>query len=314
MNKFIKMLFAGLFIVSLVSCLKDKEYEDGLIGHDLTGVPKVIELAVNFDPSHSRSLALDFKDSSLALAVLTVRLAAAEVAQEDITVTIDTSTSVALINAYNTENGTAVVRMPQSLFTIEGGLSVVIPKGQRETSVKIRTNAIAFDPSTTYGLAFRIASVTPAGYTISQNYGTYVTTIGAKNKYDGVYTMNSYHNRPGYQLLVADEEMHMITTGANDVIFYWPQAGSVGHPIMTSTGLSWYGATVAPTVRFDPVSNLVTNVFNASAAGPPISVYSGPLSGQGRYDEATKKMYVYFRYNANNERAFMDTLTYVGPR
>ena len=76
--------------------------------------------------------------------------------------------------------------------------------------------------------------------------------------------------------------------------------------------VSWYGSAIAPVVVFDLATNFVTNVFNQGGA-TPISIYTGAGSGQGR-QAADKTMYIYWRYNANDARAFVDTLTYVGPR
>lgn len=316
MNKFIKVLFAAGFVLSLGSCLKDKKYDDGIIGHDIdgAGVPKVIELGIINSPAHNRSVAVDFADAIVEVPFLTVRLAALEVASEDITVTIDTSSTAALLAAYNTANGKSAVRLPTSLFTYVGSLKVVILKGTRETVLKIKTNAINFDPSTTYGLGFKIGSVDKPGYIISENFGSYVTTIGAKNKYDGQYSLDGYHNRTPYTFPYVDVAMDMITTGASSVAFFFVDADDFGHPIGVGVGqTSWYGNTIAPEITFDPVTNNVASVKNNGGA-TVITLFTGPGSFPSRFDPATKTIYVCWNYANNPLRAFFDTLTYVAPR
>jgi len=316
MNKFINVLLAAGFVMSLGSCLKDKKYNDGLIGNDIdgAGVPKVIELGIINNAAHNRSVAVDFKDAIVEVPFLTVRLAAREVASEDITVTIDTSFTAALLLGYDTTNKKTTARLPTSLFSYVGSLKVVILKGTRETVLKIKTNAFNYDPSTTYGLGFKIGSVDKPGYIISENFGTYVTTIGAKNKYDGEYSLDGYHNRPTFTFPYADVPMNMVTTGASSVAFFWIDADDFGHPIGVGPGqISWYGNTIAPEITFDPVSNNVASVKNNGGA-TVITLFTGPGSFPSRFDPATKTIYVCWNYNNNPLRAFFDTLTYVKPR
>jgi hypothetical protein len=317
MNKFIKLLFVTAFVVSIGSCLKDKNYDNHITGHNLDGASKVIELGIINSPAHDLSVAVDFKDASITVTFLTVRLAANEVAPEDITVTIDTTGTNGKLSAYNTATGKSIVRLPNSFYTFDGGLSVVIPKGAREGYLKIKTNAFAFDPSTTYGLAFKIGSINKTGYIASQNFGEYITTIGAKNKYDGNYSLSGYHNRVPYNFRYVEQSMDMITTGASTVAFYYNDAGDFGHPIGVGVGqTSWYGNTMAPQITFDPVTDVVTSVTNGyTAAGAAVvTLFTGAGSFPSRMDPATKTIYVCWNYNGNPLRAFFDTLTYVGPR
>jgi len=227
----------------------------------------------------------------------------------------------AALRAYSIANSANLVYLPAAFYTVKpstpktggtgGRFNIVMNPGEFAKPIDIVIpNATVLDPSTKYGLAFTITAADADGV-ISFNR-TVVVEIGAKNNYDGEYNLRGYHNRPGFQFIY-DQTIHMVTTGASSVIFYWPLAGSIGHPIQTPTGVSWYGPAIAPHVVFDPSTNLVTNVFN-NAGGTPIDIYTGAGSGQGRFNPATKDMFVYWRYNFNNERAFMDTLTYIGPR
>ncbi len=230
-------------------------------------------------------------------------------------------------------NGT-IEKMPVSVFSIspakvggyQGTYTIDFAPGEvaKEIVLTVDNPFRDLDPNITYALAFKIKTVTVTGGAAKIGFSSSVVVrVGAKNKYDGVYDMKGIHNRPTYQFFYK-AEMQMITTGANSVIYYWPAAGSVGHPIATDANntLSWYGATVAPAVDFNPVTNLATNIYNTTPS-PPISKNDGanypglvdPANPTiSRYDEATKTMYLYWRYNNNPARGFFDTLVFKKPR
>jgi len=308
MNKYLKTIAFCAIVTALSSCLKDKAYDSAETGLNVSS-NSLIQLGGGNNSARSQSVALDFKDSVVTPTFVIARLLSPNPGPTDIIITLDTT-------GQSVQFPAGVVKLPNSFYTLPKGLTITIPAGQNEGTLQISTNAIQFDPSTTYALAFKIASVSPAGYPIAQNFSTFYTTIGAKNDYDGRYRLKGIHNRPGFQFPY-DQEMHMITTGASSVIFYWPKVAAVGHPIGTGPDIvndvSWYGGGIAPLVVFNPVTNLVSQVYN-NAGGTVIDIYTGPGSGVGRFEPGSKTMYVYWRYNMNNARAFMDTLYYLGPR
>ena len=131
----------------------------------------------------------------------------------------------------------------------------------------------------------------------------------------GSYSLSGFHNRPTFNYPYTNVPMKLIGFGTNELSMYWPEAGSVGHPIATdaNNSLSWYGPTIAPVIRFDPVTNEITNVFNSDPGGAIITFYNGPIPTHNYYDPASRKVYVAWEYNTNPDRAFFDTLTYTGP-
>ncbi len=133
--------------------------------------------------------------------------------------------------------------------------------------------------------------------------------------YDGKFKMNGFHNRPTFQFPYTNVAMEMITVGLNEVAFYWPDAGSFGHPFATDANntLSWYGTTISPVVKFNQATNEVTEVYNLST-GPVISLYTGSIPTHNYYNSTTRKIYVAWQYNNSTDRAFFDTLSYIGPR
>lgn len=280
----------------------------------------VVKLIDGGQPGN-RQYAIDFVPTPTTLTMADLRRDVSNNAELNRTMNVTIIDDTAALRAYSIANSANLVYLPAAFYTIKPGtpktggtggrFNVVMNPGEFAKPIDIVIpNATVLDPSTKYGLAFTITAADADGV-ISFNR-TVVVEIGAKNNYDGEYNLRGYHNRPGFQFIY-DQTIHMITTGASSVIFYWPLAGSIGHPIQTPTGVSWYGPAIAPHVVFDPSTNLVTNVFN-NAGGTVIDIYAGANSGQGRFIPATKAMFVYWRYNMNNDRGFMDTLTYIGPR
>ena len=307
--KNIKNLFLGLFVVSLASCLKADD-----MNIDVKYKTNVIEIANTGNNLTNTGVPGFYSDLGVVAAGgtktfnINVNYTGPGSAPEDITVTL--SSDAATLSAYNIENGVSKVVPPSSVFTFP--TSVVIKKGTNLSTVEAKiTVSSDFNFSAAYGLPIKISQVSTG--VISGNFGKAVYSFGVRNKYDGVYKLKGYHTRVPYNYPYSNITMEMRTLGANSVGFYWPTAGGFGHPIgIGPSSVSWYGGAVSPVVVFDVATNLVTDVYNQSNA-VPISIYTGPGSGQGR-QAADKTMYIYWRYSANNARGFLDTLTYVGPR
>jgi hypothetical protein len=133
-----------------------------------------------------------------------------------------------------------------------------------------------------------------------------------------VYLLTGAHNRVPYNFPYKTV-VYMMTAGANSVIYYWPDAGSYGHPIGLGpdpeNDLSWYGPSISPVVEFDPNTDEVARVFNNPPNATVITKFTlAGVANSNRYDAATKKMYISWNYNGNPMRAFVDTLTFIKPR
>ena len=175
-------------------------------------------------------------------------------------------------------------------------------------------STLTLDPNKSFGVGLRITAVT-GNFQIASNMKNLLIEFSIKNKYDGKYTLRGYHNRVPYNFPY-ETEIHMVTAGPSAVAFYWPEAGSVGHPIGIgpNNALNWYGASVAPVVVFDLSTNLVTSVYGSDPGGPVITMFTGAGSRLSKWDPATKAMTVDWNYNGNPLRAFFDDLEYKGPR
>ena len=314
--KFLSFIL-GATLIATTGCLKDKGFEDGEYG--INGADNS-PAGIGFQKGIQRNvpLGLDLSSSPQTI-VVPVNLLHKNFAPADITVNLAVDPS--LIRAYNQAILDEDPAATDTLLYLQSGVdfnlpaTVVIPKDTNVAFLEIVVpTTAALDPNTRYGMGFKIASA-DAGYTIATNEDELLYIIGLKNKYDGRYNLTGYHNRVPYTFPY-ETEMHMVTFGPSDVQYIWPEVDGPGHPIGVgpNNSMSWYGAAVSPVASFDPVTNLVTDVYNVGAGGPPITMFTGAGSGVGRWDPSTRNMYVYFNYNNNPLRAFFDTLTYIGPR
>jgi hypothetical protein len=308
--RMMSLILAGLVVTS-TGCLKDKGFENGEYGiNDANNSPA--GLGFNKGVSYKVNIGLDLSSSSQTISnQATIMLMSSTPAQSDISVTLEVDPTI--IDNYNNTYGTSIEALDPAMYNISS-LTVVIPRGAKQVDLPIEIPSTAtLDANSTYGIGVRIASA-DAGYVLSSNMRELLISIGLKNRWDGVYELTGYHNRTPYTFPY-DVEMNMETYGPSDVIFFWPDVDDYGHPIGVAPGsVSWYGTAVQPVVSFDLATDLVTNVYNVGAGGPPITMFTGAGSGVSRYDASTKTIYVSWNYNNNPLRAFFDTLTFLRAR
>ncbi|HEX2535660.1 MAG TPA: DUF1735 domain-containing protein, partial [Chitinophagaceae bacterium] len=173
----------------------------------------------------------------------------------------------ALVDSFNSHNNESYELLPDSLYTLASpaftktaaGYDVTFAPGDFSKELTIQLNGAKWDIAHKYALGFTI--VDSANMNVNEGKRDIVVMIAVKNKYDGIYRLTGFHNRPTLDFPY-DTEVHLITAGPNSVIFYWPLAGSIGHPIGQGpdNDLSWYGASIAPVIVFDPATDLVTEV------------------------------------------------------
>lgn len=297
--------------LTVTSCLKDKDYEDGKFQSLRSrGEQRVVEMGLTATSNvNYLNIALDATPDDTTFNLIPIILASANPAQEDIKVTV--VLNPALIGEYNatsdpqTNHGEA----PASLYTIEnpaaagGGYVVTIPRGSNTGFLRIKLvpeDYLGFD----YALGFQISKIEPSSYLVSSNLGTGVVAIGIKNEWDGIYDIKGYALRAGDPALTGnftDREMALVTSGATSVAFgslaLWGDGNSliaIGNP------------------------NLAIN----TAVGPPhpvtITSPGGASNAPGynsRYEPATKTFFISFTWGAGPaSRLATDTLTYNRPR
>lgn len=280
MKKITGAALAVLFTLSLTSCLKDKGYDDRTTGHDLSGVPKVIELAFPKQVDHTKTIGYDYADKPLEITLFYVRLAAAQPASEDITVTIDTTGGYAKVLAGGGDS--LMLSSPNFSDFSHPGLKVVIAKGTVETKVTIKSNAITWDPSSVYGIYAKVTAVDKSGYVISQNFVDYSTFVGAKNDYDGVYEITGTLVDQGNQYFgdygdpAAPRVYELATVGSNTGLFFDQSWNYPNYVVLNATG-GGVNSGVRPRITFDPVTRQIVSVIN-HANNAALPLYSGQFN------------------------------------
>jgi hypothetical protein len=312
MKKIFLILSSAVF---LTSCLKDKDYDAGTIGHQV-GEQKIIELARPNSTASVTSLALDFVNRDTILSIVPARISSGTGAESDISITVDTS----ITSAYVAANPGILHFKAIPGASVVSSMTLTIPKGSLSSqSLQIKVNPGMFDPSSNYVIGFKITSTNNANYLINANYHTMYVILGAKNQYDGVYDceFSNYHpsGNPGYTGTTT--EVHMITTAADKVKIFWPLADEYACPIVFGGALNYFGSQ-EPEYTINSATNVVT-VQNAFAGA--VTFYTMNPTFNSRYEPATKTIFARFGYGyvAGNfalgaSREWTQKLTYTGPR
>ena len=307
-----------LVAVGVSSCLRDK---DAVL--DPKNTDNVIEL---YNVGHIESpgtspIALYINSFDVAPEVgfdLIVSYSGAKTAPENITVNLQVDPEV--LTTYNNINKTTFTLLPSDMFSMP--LSVTIPKGEQRAIVSLKLKTNKFDFSKTYAIPVKIVS---ASYgIISGNFGKAVYRVGAKNKYDGVYTLKSKMVPPADRPTFSANpwtwgyEVQLVSTGANSVALYnSAYSTDYTHPIvLTDNSVSRLGS-FTPEFIFDEATNKLASVKNyiANASNGRTGVINGTVT-TSRYDPETKTVYAAFIMDqpAMASLPFYDTLIYKKPR
>jgi predicted heme/steroid binding protein len=183
-------------------------------------------------------------------------------APEDITLNL--AVDAAALTKYNTENGSNYIIPPTASFAFPS--SVIIKKGTRVTTQEVKVTLTPdFDLSKNYAIPLKIASTSPAGYTLSGNFGSALYSLSVRNIYDGVYTITALAPlvdaaAPSIGGWYPLEGMELRTqTGTSVALWDAVYSGTYGHPIKSGTSGSYYGS-FGPLFIF--TNDKVTDVSN----------------------------------------------------
>jgi hypothetical protein len=210
-----------------------------------------------------------------------------------------------IITDYNAANGTNLVPMPFTAFTLsDPTLEITLPRGTYgEHTLQMSVTKAALSLTSTYALGFKIQSVSEV--VISDLANNMLFIIGVKNIYDGIYSMKGYILRNNGGVIdnaltgyFSGLQYGLITAGANSCDYHTLQVWGDGQ-----TGVS----IGPPRLTVDPATNNVT-------ISSPGGAYNMP-GYPSRYVPSTKTFYVGFTWGAGpGSRECYDTLTYLGPR
>ncbi len=289
MKKFINKTLALLVAAAtLSSCLKD----DSVVlnpdkGTNVIEFANVTDIAVHGSaiPAYVISYEVTAEET---LPVTVSYSGPATGAPEDITVNVAVGDGTP-IASYNTAQSTNYTLMPADKYTMTT-TSVVIPKGKTKATFNVKFKPNTFDLSQNYALPLKITSVSSG--TLSSNFSTILLAVGAKNKFDGVYTytgtMSPGADRPTILTNTAftyPYKVQLRSSGATANNLWNSAFGDFLIPIFTNTsGISGFGSTNL-LINFDAATNKVTSVSNAILA---------PSNGRGMSIDATATTSNYF--------------------
>lgn len=316
------VLFASLGLL-LTGCLKDKGFDNQEYGiNDPDTQPPGVGFP--FGAKAKNDVGLNVSATTQVINDLVyVNLESGNAASSDINITLSV-TSTDLVTAYNTANSTSILVLDPSRYNV--ATTMTIPAGQRNVQIPLNIlNTVGLDANRTYAIGLTITGVNN-NYTIAGNLKNLLIAFTIKNAYDGKYSMKGqfYHpsNDPAFSPHNFSVELH--TSGPNSVRLYWPLVGDYNTPLTVNGGAACCLAAQELSFNINPATNAVTCVNTAVGATivyDPILSYNGN-NYNNRYDPVTKKIYAAFGYSlgAGNtvafgaSRAWIDTLTYTGPR
>lgn len=275
MKKYIyKSLALFLAVTSLTSCLKDDNLVlDPAKGHNVIEFSNPGQIVTNGTPYPLYSFSYDI--SSTPSLPITVSYSGPEAtAPQDITVKFAVG-DAATITAYNTATSNHYVMLGAGSYSLSAS-EVVIKAGTSKATFNVLLKPGTFNLDAAEVLPLTIKSAS-AGI-ISGNFNTILVNVAAKNKYDGVYTVDA--TAPMTDATSATltglypmKKMSLITTGPNSVAMYDGQyfGSNYYHPILSGgTATSAYGS-YSPVFTMD-ANGTVTGVTN----------YYGQPSSNGR--------------------------------
>ncbi len=168
----------------------------------------------------------------------------------------------ALIDEYNTNNGTELIPMPASLYTLKD-LKVSFAPGEFSKKVTITVDPSKFDLSKNYALGVSIASAS-SGFEVITSSSEGLFNILVKNQYDGAYEVTGTMVDHASATLtgVFPMKYDLVTSGATTVDGFDPEYWVDRFiPIYSGTSISGYGS-FSPVFTFDPTTNKITSITN----------------------------------------------------
>lgn len=254
--KKLTIYIAALALVSnLSSCLKDDSQPD------FSKNKPVIELPIGSSAGNGggNSIGAAFTITSTPSDYfIYVNYAAPDANAKDVVVTL--SVDAAALTKFNNVNGKNYTLLPDNGYSLVSN-KVTIPAGQRKVKFPVKIITQNLDPNQTYALPLTITD--GGGYTISGNFGTLISIISLKNKWDGVYTVTgSLIDQVNSGITgLYPRTLQLVTQGANTVAVYDPGSNVFGHGIINNGGTSYYG-NFSPLFTIDFSTNKVTGATN----------------------------------------------------
>jgi hypothetical protein len=314
LTKFTALTALVLAVTSLSSCLKDPRFVN------YAGVTPFVELPLAAANGAFTPEAFTIVATPITLP-LAVNYAAPKPRTSPLTVTL--KVDQAALDAYNKANNTSFTILPAADYSI-ASLTLTIPAGQNTATVAITINISKVDPNGSFILPISIAD--GGGVAISAS-STILYNVQAKNKYDGIWTVNGTMTDFANSTLTGNYPVtyYLETQGSASDGMFDPSQGGFLHEILASGTLNAYGS-YAPVFTFDPTTNKITSVVNyygqpagngRSAALDPTGVNAFTYGSPGTVGATFQVSYFLNQpavISGGPRTSFNETWTYVGPR
>lgn len=314
MKKYINRLAVfGVMLLGLTSCLD----EDPLFDPDqVENVVEFFDIGAIAAPGSVHPLYVSSFDAADAVDLdIIISYSGAHDNPTDIVVEFEVDEEA--LEAYNEEQGTHFEVLPADLYSIDG-MSVTIPKGQRQVTKTITLRTNQFDFSKSYALPL---TITNSSYGIvSGNFSTALYGVVAKNKYDGIYEVTGEfvdQTNPAF-FGYYPYEVELRTQTANSVARYDYAVGGIYYVFNTGTGLSYYG-NYGAVFQFDDADNVsaVVNLYGQPASnGREAAINPDGENVFTVVSETEKSLDVsyYMIQNGSIRCTFVEHYEYIGPR
>lgn len=279
--KYIKLTkqFASLATAALLFTACDKVKSVEPLGDKGTTLVKIIGGGT---PSELVKMPVDFVPTPTKLLVVELRRDIPNETELNKTMIVTVKDDTAAVKAKDP----AYLHLPTAWYTIQtdgvksggqgGTFTFTFKPGEYAKEVYITIpNATLLNPSALYGLGFTITTADAGGKISTQK--AVIIEIGAKNDWDGVYTVTGpmldavnpdlvqwYDVDPTYGPWGGPWELNLITTGGTQCLMYdntiW---GDYFHPIkVASTNQNSGYGSFALLVNFNPANNTISSVTN----------------------------------------------------
>ncbi|MGN6194500.1 MAG: DUF1735 domain-containing protein [Ginsengibacter sp.] len=312
-NKYLRLVVIAAMIFSLQSCLKNNSfYTDFSKGKPAVELPLAAvhanaPISVSFDVSNT---------PSLYYAVVNV----ASVNKPTSPVTATLGLDVDFMNAYNdtmsAQNSDYVPYelLPDSTYSL-GSLDVTIAAGHREDSIPIQIFTNKMAPGHNYMLPLTIVK---SSLPIS-NWNHLMLNIGAKNQFDGVYSVTGTFVDLTNPAFSGDypKTVSLVTQGLSTDAYFDGDLGGFGYVFYTGSGYSYFG-NFDPVFTFDADGNVtaVTNLYTDPAPRSRSAQLDTSPGTVNKFDLNTKSLDVsyYFMQAGAIRGKIHEIFTYKGPR
>ncbi|MEI8053051.1 MAG: DUF1735 domain-containing protein [Bacteroidota bacterium] len=260
--KKISIILLAFTVVFNSGCMKDKGFDNQEYGiKDPAGSPDGVGFNLLNLSNYVKNVGLVLQDTPQNIDSNSVIMSFIAEAPTTKDIHVSVAINDAIIDDYNTANGTTIVPLDPSLYTIQNA-TVTIPAGSKNGYVMINIpSTVSIDPSISYGMALQITDV-DNGCVVASNMNKVLFLLAIKNIYDGDYVSNGFFYHPTAPRPIVDRVKAAFTNSATSVAI---ELGDLG-------GNGYYAV-----LDVDPISNDITVSPFPNSVTPPVFMFTAGL-------------------------------------